>query len=224
MDQIIILLYSIVIGASILVGFIWLFRYYGIDRLRHPEEWKDKGSSGERILFKTLINKMHIPKNQILRNVYIPTIDGKTSEIDLIVISKKGLLVFECKNYAGNIYGDTQRKKWVQYIGKKKNYFYNPFMQNHSHVKHLKNYLKQYGNVPIIPMVSTIKRGTWKIKNLSASDYLLGYNNHLKNILSKTPDSELMTQYSDIILTKLRPLSRPDESIQEKHIDQINNK
>lgn len=130
-------------------------------------------------------------------------------------------MVFECKNYAGNIYGDASRKKWIQYLGKRKSFFYNPFMQNRTRAKHLKKYLEQYGNIPVIPMVTTITRGTWKVKNLGSEDYLLGYNCHLKDILTKTPDSELMTQYFNAILSKLRPLSRPDESVREAHIERI---
>ena len=208
-------------GMFLLAGLIWLFFNHGIDKLRHPEEWKDQGSSGERIIYRTLVDQMHVPENQILRNVYVPTTDGKTSEIDLLVISKKGILIFECKNYAGNIYGDARRKKWIQYVGKKKSFFYNPFMQNRSHVKHLKKYLEKYGDIPMIPMVTTITRGNWKVKNYSPEDYLLGYNSHLKDILSNTPDSELMAQHFKAILTKLQPLSRPDETIREKHIEQI---
>lgn len=205
----------------IIAGFIWLFACHGIDKLRHPEEWKDRGSSGERIVYRTLVDQIHVPENQILRNVYIPTANGRTSEIDLLVVSKKGLLVFECKNYAGNIYGDAKRTKWIQYLGKKKSYFYNPFMQNRSHVKHLKKYLEQFGDVPAIPMVSTITRGNWKVKNYGPDDYLLGHNCHLKDILAKTPDSELIAQHFKAIMAKLQSLSRPDESIRKEHIEQV---
>lgn len=205
-----------------IIGFIiWLFLGHGLDKMLHPEEWKDQGSSGERIIYRTLVDQIHVPEDQILRNVYVPTEDGKTSEIDLLVVSKKGLLVFECKNYAGNIYGDAKRNKWIQYLGKKKSFFYNPFMQNRSHVKHLKKYLEQYGDLPAIPMVTTITRGKWKVKNYGPEDYLLGYNCHLKDILSKTPDSELMAQHFKAIIAKLQPLSRPGESIKEEHIEQI---
>jgi hypothetical protein len=212
------------IGAVLLfvaAGFIWLFFCHGIDKIRHPEEWKTKGSSGERIIYRTLVDDFHVPENQILRNVYVPTGDGKTSEIDLLVVSKKGLLVFECKNYSGNIYGDAKRNKWIQYLGKKKSYFYNPFMQNRSHAKHLKKYLEAYGELPIIPMVTTISAGKWKVKNYGPEDYLLGYNCHLKDILAKTPDSELMAQHFRAIMAKLQPLSRPDESVRQEHIEQV---
>jgi hypothetical protein len=212
------------IGAVLLfvvAGFIWLFFCHGIDKIRHPEEWKTKGSSGERIIYRTLVDDFHVPENQILRNVYVPTADGKTSEIDLLVVSKKGLLVFECKNYSGNIYGDAKRNEWIQYLGKKKSYFYNPFIQNRSHAKHLKKYLEAYGELPMIPMVATISAGKWKVKNYGPEDYLLGYNCHLKDILAKTPDSELMAQHFRAIITKLQPLSRPDKSIRQEHIEQV---
>ena len=208
----------------IIAGLIWLFAYHGIDKIRHPEEWTDEGKSGEQIVYRTLIDQIHVPENQILRNVYIPTADGKTSEIDLLVVSKKGLLVFECKNYAGNVYGDAQRNKWIQYLGKKKSFFYNPFMQNRSHIKHLKKYLETYGDIPMIPMVATITRGNWKVKNYGPEDYLLGHNSHLKDILAKTPDSELMTQHFKEIMAKLQPLSRPDETVRQEHIEQIKKK
>ena len=205
----------------IIAGLIWLFACHGIDRIRHPEEWTDEGKSGEQIIYRTLIDQIHVPENQILRNVYVLTADGNTSEIDLLVVSKKGLLVFECKNYAGNVYGDAQRNKWIQYLGKKKSYFYNPFMQNRSHVKHLKKYLESYGDVPAIPFVTTIMRGNWKVKNYGPEDYLLGYNSHLKDILAKTPDSELIAQHFKAIMAKLQPLSRPDETVRQEHIEQI---
>ena len=211
-------------GMFIVAGLIWLFFNHGIDKIRHPEEWKDTGKSGEQIIYRTLIDQIHVPENQILRNVYVPTSGGKMSEIDLLVVSKKGLLVFECKNYAGNVYGDAKRNKWIQYLGKKKSYFYNPFMQNRSHVKHLKKYLESYGDVPAIPFVTTIMRGNWKVKNYGAEDYLLGYNSHLKDVLAKTPDSELMAQHFKAIMAKLQPLSRPDEAVQQEHIEQIKNR
>ena len=219
--QLTILLAAATVALFIIAGLIWLFACHGIDRLRHPEEWEDEGKSGEQIIYRLLVDKIHVPESQILRNVYVPTEDGKTSEIDILAVSKKGLLVFECKNYAGNIYGDAKRNKWIQYLGKKKSYFYNPFMQNRTHVKHLKKYLEAYGDVSAIPMVSTISRGKWEVKNCGSEDYLLGYNTHLKDILSNTPDSDLIGRHFKALMAKLQPLSRPGDSIREEHIKQI---
>ena len=219
-------LYVIVAIAAILLfviaGLIWLFGCHGLDKIKHPEEWQTAGSSGERIIYNTLITKFGIPERQILRNVYVPTKTGKTSEIDLLVISKKGIFVFECKNYGGNIYGDARRQNWIQYISNKKNYFYNPLLQNKNHAKHLKEFLaKDKIEVPIIPLVTTISRGKWKIKNLTPADYILGINCHLKDIYKNLSDSKEITKHFQAIVARLTPLSRPDEKIKQKHIEQI---
>ena len=201
---------------------IWLFFDHGIDKIKHPEEWKDAGKSGERIIYLALVHNLKIPENQIFRNVYIPTEDNNTSEIDLLIVSKKGLFVLECKNYSGNIYGDTTRQKWVQYLGGQKTYFYNPLMQNKNHAKHLREFLTIYKiEVPIIPLVTTISRGKWKVKNLKSDDYILGLNCHLKDIYNRMPISKECEQNIFTIMNKLKSLSRPNNSIKRKHIEQI---
>lgn len=218
-----------VIGVSTIILFliaaiIWLIGGHGIDKILHPAEWHNSGKAGERIVHNALIKQLHLPEKYILKNVYIPTQSGNTAEIDLIAISPKGILVFECKNYAGNIYGDASKQKWIQFLGKKRSYFYNPFRQNRGHVKHLRDFLSQYDNVPIIPFVATITRGKWHVKNFGPEDYLLGYNCHLKDVLQNYQESSTIQQNLDAILAKLTPLSRPDRQVQEKHIAQLQQK
>lgn len=206
----------------LLIICVWLVFNHGIDKIIHPQEWKSSGSSGEQILYNTLVHKLKIPQNQVLRNVYIPTRNNQTTEIDVLVISKKGIFVFECKNYAGNIYGDAQCKRWVQYIGCKKSYFYNPLWQNRNHVKFLRLYLLKYDiNMPIIPLLSTTSRGKWKIKNLQKNDFVLGINSHYKDIYNSSPDSHLSNNDLEKIASLLRPLSRPNIAIRKKHINTV---
>ena len=221
MDRFLLIGLLISVILFLIAGIIWLFFDNGIDKIKHPEEWKDAGTSGERIIYNTLIHKIGIPEKQIFRNVYIPTKNGKTSEIDLLVLSKKGLFVFECKNYGGNIYGDAKRQKWIQYVGNKKSFFYNPLLQNKNHAKYIKEFLKL--EIPIVPLVTTISRGKWKIKNLSNDDYILGINCHFVDIYNKMPESEIAKNNYKSILQTLEPLSRPDEEIQIKHISQTKN-
>lgn len=221
MPSLLLVLIIIAVALFVVAGFIWLFYDHGLDKLKNPNEWKNTGKAGEQIIFTTLRDKIHVPENQILRNVYIPTKDGKTSEIDILVVSKKGLLVFECKNYGGNIYGDMKRKKWIQYLGNKKSFFYNPFLQNQTHIDNLKAFLGQYGDLPAISFVTTISRGKWKVKNLGPNDYFLGYNCHLVDVLKTIPDSKIMVKHFKDIMQKLTPLSRPDQLICEEHANQI---
>jgi len=200
---------------------IWLFYGYGMDKLKNPEEWSDKGRAGERAFWMALTKEIGVPEEQILRNVYIPIGGDKTSEIDLLVVSKKGIFVMECKNYGGNIYGDARRKRWIQYVGNKKSYFYNPLMQNRVHCENLRKYLGEAGNVPIVSMVGTIKRGNWKVRGFRRGDYLLGYNCHFKDVYGAMGDSESMGKYWNVIMGKLRPLERPGGEVVEKHIGSI---
>ncbi len=206
------------VGIALACLLLWLFFDHGVDRLKFPEEWKDAGSSGERAVYRTLIDDIHIPDNQILRNVYIPNNKSGTSEIDLLVISKKGLFVFEVKNYGGKIYGDMKRQKWIQYLGGKKTYFYNPFRQNKTHCENLQNLISKYGEIPIVPLLTTIARGEWKVRNLKPEDHFLGYNCHFKDIYNSMPICEQMSKSFKPILETLTPLSRPSEEIKEKHI------
>lgn len=209
------LLFSLLVFLAFLILVLWLFFNHGIDKLKHPEEWQDAGTAGERILYTALVKQFKIPENQIFRNVYIPREGGKTAELDLVVLSRKGIFIFECKNYAGNIYGDGKRSQWVQYVGNKKSYFYNPLLQNKNHVKYLKNFLaKSVIEVPIIPILSTIARGNWKIKNLGNDDYVLGINYHFKDIYESLPDSE----------TTLKKLSRNFHQINPPFPPRQNNK
>lgn len=222
MNQFLIPIIILTILLYLACGIIWLFFNHGIDKLKHPEEWKTIGSSGERILYNTMIKKFNIPENQMFRNVYIPTKNGKTSEIDLLVVSKKGIFIFESKNYGGNIYGDANRSKWIQYIGHQKNFFYSPLLQNKNHARYLKEFLAKSGiEVPIIPLVTTITRGTWKVKNLKTDDYVLGLNCHFENIYENLPISKTTLKNFKRIIAIITPLSRPDKNIEEKHIKQI---
>ena len=122
MTQLTFFIFIAICVATLIAVIIALIYYFNSDVFKHPEEYKTKGATGERLAYLRLID-YGVPESQIIRNVYVPTKYG-TTEIDIIVVSKKGVLVFECKNYHGTIYGDGKYDKWIQYLGKKKSYFY----------------------------------------------------------------------------------------------------
>ena len=79
--------------------------------------------------------------------MYIPKNRNETTEIDIVLICKKGIFVLESKNYRGLILGNENYKNWVQILinnqGKKEKYpFYNPIFQNNNHIYYLTNLLK----------------------------------------------------------------------------------
>jgi hypothetical protein len=83
----------------------------------------DKGNYGEFLTFGFL-EKLQ-GDHKLLTNIYVPKDDGTTTEIDLLMITKTGIYVFESKNYSGWIFGDEKNKNWTQSLkgAKKKNKF-----------------------------------------------------------------------------------------------------
>lgn len=64
-----------------------------------------------------------------------------TSQIDHILVSTRGIFVIETKSHIGKIIGSEQAQYWEQRLSGQSRSFYNPLLQNASHVKVLKKLL-----------------------------------------------------------------------------------
>ena len=71
------------------------------------------GRYGEYTIYKQL-KRFENDGAKFLFNVYIPKQRGGTSEIDVLMICKECIFVFESKNFSGWIFGDEKSKNWVQ--------------------------------------------------------------------------------------------------------------
>lgn len=79
-----------------------------------------------------------------LPNVLIPLRNGHTTEIDGILISRKGLFCIETKNWIGHIYGSDEDEYWYQEyddpsVHQKEHK--NPVRQNENHCLVLDNFI-----------------------------------------------------------------------------------
>lgn len=111
-----------------------------------------RGTVSEQHLILTLL-KSGIQPQAIFHDLYIARNDGKFSQIDLVVPTKVGIIVFEVKDFSGWIYGKGNQTKWTQVLayGNEKYRFYNPIMQNNSHIKQLRKKLKE--DVPFYSVI-----------------------------------------------------------------------
>lgn len=111
-----------------------------------------RGTASEQHLILTLL-KSGIHPQAIFHDLYIVRNDGKFSQIDLVVATRVGIIVFEVKDFSGWIYGKGNQTKWTQVLayGNEKYRFYNPLMQNNTHIKQLRQKLKE--NVPFYSVV-----------------------------------------------------------------------
>ncbi len=84
---------------------------------------------------KQSLDFLNKEKYTVLNDIMI-AVNGKTHQIDHIVLSKYGIFVIETKQYNGYIKCSKYDKKWIRYIkGKDPIYYTNPIRQNYGHVK-----------------------------------------------------------------------------------------
>lgn len=71
----------------------------------------------------------------LLHNCTLKDEQGRTTQVDHIIISVYGVFVIETKNYKGLIYAHQYQKQWTQKLGHQSYKFQNPLHQNYRHVK-----------------------------------------------------------------------------------------
>ena len=183
---------------------------------------KKIGDLGEDIIYEILENRIY-SRYKILRNVYITKKDGKTAEIDALIISGRGIYVIESKNRSGIIYGKGTDARWTQFFNQKKKYpFYNPAMQNEKHIEALKFCLKDYPDIKYFNIVVFNKDCTLKVTDVTNA-YIIK-SDSLDNIISeivKNSKDTIPEKQKEEIIQALTPLSQPNDEIKKRHTEQV---
>lgn len=103
----------------------------------------------------------------ILHDVLIDSKNGNTSQLDLVMVGVRGIYVVEVKTFAGaRVYGDFKKSKWYYYNGANKYEIYSPVKQNEMHIKYLKSFLNEFGEIPVYSIITMIC-DDFKISNMS---------------------------------------------------------
>ena len=137
-----------------IIVFIGIFNKIRDRKLLETVTNSSRGTKTERDLVLKLL-KYGIPAETIFHDLYLKRFNGEYSQIDLVVVSKVGIIVFEVKDFSGWIFGNGQHTQWTKVLayGKAKYRFYNPIMQNNKHIGDLRKQLKQIENVPFYSIV-----------------------------------------------------------------------
>lgn len=152
----IIIPFVLVIFVIVIVGRIFKIRQrkQQNQNLLETVTKSDRGTYSERNLVLKLL-KNGIPAQTIFHDLYLRKPNGNFSQIDLVVVTTAGIIVFEVKDYSGWIFGKGFQDKWTQVLafGKQKYRFYNPIMQNNKHVIDLRNTCRQFVSIPFYSVV-----------------------------------------------------------------------
>ena len=199
--------------------------YYKITHNTLSKIRSDVGCLGEYMCYKYLADYENTGA-KFLFNVYIPR-DDTTTEIDVLMIHHTGLYVLESKNYDGWIFGTDTNTNWTQSLPqghtsiKKK--FYNPIMQNNTHIKYLK---KQVGeSVPCHNIVVFSERCTLKSITIKPdAEYKVIQRNNLRQTVDEmtSRQSVLSPEQIEAIFNQLYPYTQVTEEVKQAHIQQIN--
>jgi len=218
----------IIIGIVLFAGFISLFEIIRDKKLLKTVTKSNRGTRSERDLVLKLL-KHRIPALTIFHDLYVKKYNGEFSQIDLVVVTKVGVIVFEVKDFSGWIYGNGNYSQWTEVLayGKSKYRFYNPIMQNNKHIIDLKKQLKQFEHIPfysivvfygdcVLKDVSFVPNGTFLVKPERVLEVI--------KIITKKNDPAHYTDKHEVV-RELKKAVQNGENVdtQIKHIENINN-
>lgn len=185
----------------------------------------DTGAYGEYLTYKCL-RKYEEDGAKFLFNCYLPKDNDETSEIDVMMIYKSGVYVFESKNYSGWIFGSESNKMWTQTLpngrSSQKVRFYNPIMQNRTHIKWLEQQADETDPLHCIIVFS--QRCEFKELNITSGDVTVIKRDALYDFVREI-DERVGPRLDDdrikYLYEKLYPYTQVSEEVKEKHIETI---
>ncbi|MCD0465424.1 nuclease-related domain-containing protein [Flavobacterium sp. ENC] len=216
----------IIVGVILLAIFIFIFFYIRDKKLLETVTKSHRGTKTERNLVLKLL-KAGFPAQTIFHDLYLRDKYDNYSQIDLVLATKVGIIVFEVKKYSGWIFGTGNQNKWTQVLayGKEKYYFYNPILQNKKHVENLKATLPDFQNIPFFSVVvffgdcefrdvSFIPNNTFLAKSPRVVDVV-------KKILKENEPANYKSKRDVVNVLSAAVENGNNEKISEQHIKNI---
>jgi hypothetical protein len=116
----------IYIAIALVIGFMLGYRHSAAVR-------KSYQNLGEERVSQALQTRSPAPDYHLLNHITL-SIEGGTTQIDHILISRFGVFVIETKDYSGWIFANATHANWTQVLFSAKYQFQNPIHQNYRHV------------------------------------------------------------------------------------------
>ena len=216
----------VIICVILLLGFIKLFGKIRDIKLLKTVTSLNRGTKTERDLVLKLL-KHHIPAQTIFHDLCIEKSNGEFSQIDIVVATTEGIIVFEVKDYSGWIFGNGAHSHWTKVLayGKRKYRFYNPIKQNISHIETLRKQLKQFQNIPFYSIIAFYGDCELKEINYVPKGTFLAKSSRIFEVLELIRKTNNAAPYTDKheVIRILKQAVKNGENIsnQENHIENI---
>ncbi len=186
---------------------------------------------------------------KMLNNLYIP-IKGSDAdtEIDTVFICRKGILVFESKNWQKcSVYGNINMEQWKVYYHHNEKSVYSPLLQNDNHIKHLAGMLgmdfKTFVNVLVFgdtantekvslpynvyvskrsDLAATLKKIYEEREDVLSDDEQVKIYNRLK--VYATTDLEIKEKHKEDVLKLREQKEKEEKEAEEKRFEECQQK
>ena len=226
--EVIVIIISIVIGFFIISNVVKFYARKRDRELISSVTSLNRGTSSEKSLVLQLLKK-GIPSETIFHDLFIKKTNNEFSQIDLVLATTEGIIVFEVKDYSGWIFGSGNNTNWTQVLsyGRKKYKFYNPIKQNNSHISELKKTLKQFQKVPFYSVIVFFGDCELKEINYVPKGTYLVKAHRIFEVLNLIKNENEPTEYTNKreVVDKLKELVLLGENVdyQKQHIENIKN-
>jgi hypothetical protein len=187
----------------------------------------NRGTKSERDLVFQLL-KQGIPAQTIFHDLCVKKNNGEFSQIDVVVATTEGIIVFEVKDYSGWIYGNGNYSHWTKVLayGKKKYQFYNPIKQNINHIKTLQKQLRQFEKIPFFSIIAFYGDCELKEINFVPDGTFLVKPARIQEVLSLIKANNEAAPYTNkqevLRILQQAVLNGGNMDNQERHIENIN--
>jgi hypothetical protein len=185
----------------------------------------NRGTRSERKMVLKLL-KSGIKSTAIFHDLYLERGNNSFSQIDLVVATKVGIMVFEIKEYKGWIFGTENQRNWTQLLsyGEEKYQFYNPILQNNKHIADLKK-VYPFDNVPFFSII--VFFGNCDLKNNlnlpqnTFVEYASKVMYTVEEIITSNPDANYLNKWEIVRVLEKAVKNGDDPNILKRHIENI---
>ena len=165
----------------------------------------NRGKIAEKMVHHKL---MQLPEEYHVIDDVLFMSNGKSTQIDHIVVSPYAVFVIETKGYKGWILGGENSEYWTQIIYKRKSTFYNPIHQNDGHIRFLKFLLKDLGDIPFVPIVVFNNEAVLKV---NVNNHIVVNRYYLKDAFLQYKETVISQELKTKIISRIETSSRTQE-------------
>ena len=229
MPQSLLLLLLTVLPTALVCGTIYLFQkrayerteYFIATRTPYRAVRKDVGLWGEYLTYRKL-SKLPGGRKFIF-NCYAPKENGTFTEVDLIMLHTSGVYVFESKNYGGWIFGKETDRQWTQsFRSGRRERFFNPLMQNNSHIKQLQRFLPGLAREAFQSVIVFSERCELRKVTLTSDQHLVVKRDRLPRAIAPYLLRQLLSPADiDVIYQQLFPQTQLTEQQKQAHVQRV---